>query len=145
MKQGGKMEGGWLKEEYYGDYARYLLKFIQAYAASGVPLHAITVQNEPLASNKHYPTTLMFPHAQIQLIARHIGPLLRNASSSVRIWAYDHNFDGGMMDYPQQVLRSAAREYIDGIAYHNYAGASAAFHRAAHPPSHPPSQCISQL
>ena len=43
-------------------------------------------------------------------------------STSVRIWAFDHNFDGGLMHYPQQLLRSPARDFIDGIAYHNYAG-----------------------
>jgi hypothetical protein len=127
MKEGGAMEGGWLKEEYYDAYARYLLKFIQDYAAHGVSLHAITVQNEPLSVNARYPTTLMLPHAQIQLIALHIGPLLLNHSSRVRIWGWDHNFDGGGMEYPQQLLRSAAREFIDGIAFHNYAGGPAAF------------------
>jgi glucosylceramidase len=122
MKDGGKMEGGWLKEEYYDAYARYLLKFIQEYEGLGIALHAITVQNEPLALNSHYPTTLMLPQVQADLIADHIAPLLRNASASVRIWAFDHNFDGGLIDYPQQLLRSHARRYIDGVAYHNYAG-----------------------
>lgn len=122
MKEGGRLEGGWLKQEYFGAYARYLLKFIQDYASHGIHLHAITVQNEPLSLNKRYPTTLMLPQAQAELIAQHVGPLLRNASLNVRIWAFDHNFDGGLMQFPQQLLRSPAREFIDGIAYHNYAG-----------------------
>lgn len=103
-------------------YARYLLKFIQDYASRGIHLHAITVQNEPLSVNKRYPTTLMLPQAQAELIAHHLGPLLRNSSLNVRIWGFDHNFDGGLMQFPQQLLRSPARDFIDGIAYHNYAG-----------------------
>lgn len=122
MKEGGRMQGGWLKEEYYDAYARYLLAFLQEYAREGVLLHAITVQNEPMAVNSRYPTSLMLPRAEIDLIANHIGPLLRNASSGVRIWAFDHNFDGGLIDYPQQLLRSSAGHFIDGVAYHNYAG-----------------------
>ncbi len=123
------MEGGWLHEEYYDAFARYLLHFIEQYQAHGAPLYAITVQNEPLSLNKQYPTTLMLPRAQIQFISQHIGPLLRSHNSSVRIWAFDHNFDGGDMEYPQQLLRSAAREFIDGIAYHNYAGHASSMSR----------------
>ena len=94
-----------------------------------MPLHAITVQNEPLSLNKHYPTTLMLPAAQMKLISQHVGPLLRSLNCSVKIWAFDHNFDGGDMEYPQQLLRSAAREFIDGIAYHNYAGHASSMSR----------------
>jgi O-glycosyl hydrolase len=129
MKEGLKKEGGWLREEHYGAYARYLLQFIEQYQAEGVPLHAITVQNEPLSLNKRYPTTLMLPAAQMKLISQHVGPLLRSHNCSVRIWAFDHNFDGGNMEYPQQLLRSAARQFIDGIAYHNYAGHASSMSR----------------
>ena len=34
MKEGLKMEGGWLREEHYGAYARYLLQFIEQYATA---------------------------------------------------------------------------------------------------------------
>ena len=99
----------------------------------------------------HLTSSSLPPH-QSKLISERIGPLLhlnqtsryaalflpvhcscciarvtpaiqsRVNSPSVRIWAFDHNFDGGLMDYPQQLLRSPARDFIDGIAYHNYAG-----------------------
>jgi O-glycosyl hydrolase len=58
MKTSGKLETGSVKRECYPAFAKYLLKFIQAYEAEGVPMHAITVQNEPHMSSKDYPTTL---------------------------------------------------------------------------------------
>ena len=47
MKTSGKLGTGRVKPEFYPAFARYLLKFIRAYEAEGVPIHAITVQNEP--------------------------------------------------------------------------------------------------
>jgi glucosylceramidase len=46
MKAGGSMLGGSMRQRYYGPYAQYFVKFLQAYAAEGVPVQAVTVQNE---------------------------------------------------------------------------------------------------
>ena len=43
---------GQLKPEYYADYATYFVKWIQAFQAAGIPINAITIQNEPL-NNKN--------------------------------------------------------------------------------------------
>ncbi len=42
----GSMLGGWMSEKYLDVYSRYLEKFLQGYAQAGVPVHAITSQNE---------------------------------------------------------------------------------------------------
>ena len=47
MKDNGSSIGGSLKPEYYSVYAQYFVKYIQAMAAKGINLHAVTVQNEP--------------------------------------------------------------------------------------------------
>ena len=50
MKTNGKMEnGGYLKKEYRAAWALFFARFIQAYAAEGVPIYAVTVQNEAKA------------------------------------------------------------------------------------------------
>ena len=46
MKAGGSMLGGSMRQRYYGPYAQYFLKFLQSYAAEGVAIQAVTVQNE---------------------------------------------------------------------------------------------------
>ena len=58
MKTSGKLGTGRVKPEHYPAYARYLLKFIQAYEAEGVSIHALTVQNEPQHQDARYPTTI---------------------------------------------------------------------------------------
>jgi glucosylceramidase len=40
------MLGGWMSESYLEVYSRYLSKFLKGYAQLGVPVHAITCQNE---------------------------------------------------------------------------------------------------
>src|SRR5262249_21384969 len=47
MKTTGNMIGGELLPKWYATYARYLVRFIEAYEAEGIPIHGITVQNEP--------------------------------------------------------------------------------------------------
>ena len=49
MKTGDSLVGGRLKDDpaVYDAYARYLVKFVQAYAAAGVPIDFLSVQNEP--------------------------------------------------------------------------------------------------
>ena len=45
-KSGRSMLGGSMRRRYLPVYAQYFLKFVRAYADAGVPIQAITVQNE---------------------------------------------------------------------------------------------------
>ena len=60
MKTNGSLIGGRLIDEpaIYQAYARYFVKFVQAYRKAGVPVHAVTLQNEPQNRNPGgYPGT----------------------------------------------------------------------------------------
>src|SRR5690606_7655029 len=48
MKDNRSYIGGKLKPEYYEVYANYLVKYIQAMQSEGIPIDALTPQNEPL-------------------------------------------------------------------------------------------------
>ena len=47
MKSTGTMIGGELLPQWYPAYAEYFVKFIHAYEAEGIPIYAVTIQNEP--------------------------------------------------------------------------------------------------
>jgi len=47
MKTSGSLIQGTLLPEAYGPFAEYFRRYIEAYRAEGVPIYAITVQNEP--------------------------------------------------------------------------------------------------
>jgi glucosylceramidase len=46
MKFNNSMLGGSMRNHYFPVYAKYYLKFLQGYAAEGVPVQALTSQNE---------------------------------------------------------------------------------------------------
>lgn len=121
MKSPATLNGGSLRTQYHGVYADYFVRFVQAYAAEGVTVDAITVQNEPLHSTNDYPTMLMQAGQQADFIADHLGPALAAAGLATRIYAYDHNWD--RPDYPLAILGDVnARRYVAGTAWHCYGG-----------------------
>jgi glucosylceramidase len=120
MKTNGSLLGGSLAPQWEASYARYLSKFVQAYAARGLPIDAITVQNEPLHTS-NYPTMSMSASQQARLIGAHVGPQFAADGVTAKIVAYDHNWDNTA--YPLAVLADAvANPYIAGTAFHAYAG-----------------------
>ncbi|HWC20328.1 MAG TPA: hypothetical protein VG498_25150 [Terriglobales bacterium] len=46
MKFNNSMLGGSMRNHYFSSYANYYMKFLQTYAAEGVPVQALTTQNE---------------------------------------------------------------------------------------------------
>jgi glucosylceramidase len=171
MKTGGSLVGGRLKDDpaVYRAYARYLVKFVQAYAAAGVPVDYLSVQNEPQnRAPKAYPGTDLPVRQQVAVIEA-LGPMLRAASPRTKILAYDHNWsthpddvattppgEDPETDYPYEVLDSPAARWVAGTAYHCYSGdpsAQTALHEAypgkgiwftecsgSHGPADPPEQ-----
>lgn len=130
MKTNDSLVGGQLKDDpaVYDAYARYLVKFVQAYTAAGVPIDFLSVQNEPQNRKPDaYPGTDMPVAAQLKVIEA-LGPKLRAASPRTKILGYDHNWathpnDGtAETDYPYQVLRGKAAKWLAGTAYHCYYG-----------------------
>lgn len=72
MKTSGVLEGGGLKSEYLEVYSAYLGKFLDAYAEEGIPIRAITPQNEPLSSQT-YPSVFFPPNEEATLIKNYLG------------------------------------------------------------------------
>jgi len=121
MKTRDSMIGGRLKPEAYGVYARYFVKFIQAYEAQGVPIYAVTVQNETLWTPLDYPGMLMSADEQTEFIAGHLGPAFAAAGIQAKVLVYDHNWDHP--EYPERILSDpTASPYIAGTAFHRYGG-----------------------
>lgn len=123
MKTSGSMITGQLKPEHYQVYADYFVRYIQAFAAHGLPTYAVTAQNEPLYEPQHYPGMLMLPEEQLVFIRDYLKPSFRKHGLDTKILCYDHNWD--RPDYPLTVLEEAEAE-VDGVAWHWYGGAPAA-------------------
>ncbi len=121
MKSSESLITGYLKEEFYPSYANYFVKFIQGYEAEGVPMDAITLQNEPYYEPPGYPGMFMDATEQIEVIRNHLGPAFRDNGITTKIITWDHNWDHP--EYPIQVLDDPeANAFISGSAFHGYTG-----------------------
>jgi len=120
MKDNNLSKGGSLKPEYYEVYANYLVKYIQAMAAEGIKIDAITLQNEP-ENPKNTPSLVMTAEEQALFVKRHLGPAFKTNNIQTKIIVFDHNCDHP--EYPIAILNdSKAKQYIDGSAFHMYLG-----------------------
>ena len=120
MKTNQSSIGGSLKPECYDTYATYFVKYIEAMQAEGIRITAITPQNEPLNPYNN-PSMTMSATEQADFIKNHLGPAFKAAHLDTKIIVYDHNCD--VPSYPLTILNDPqASTYIDGSAFHLYAG-----------------------
>ena len=125
MKTTGSLIKGTLRPEYYGAFAEYFARWIAAYEAEGLPVFAITLQNEPHFEPENYPGMRLDPPQRAAIIKGHMGPLFEQRGIAAEIWDWDHNWDEP--ESPLAVLADAdARRYVDAVAWHCYGGDIAA-------------------
>jgi glucosylceramidase len=122
MKANGSMLGGSMRKPSFPVYAQYYLKFLQAYAAEGVPVQALTSQNEPdTDQDGRMPACLWGQEYEIQFVRDHLGPLLESSGMLTKIWILDHNYNlWGRAVCTLQDIR--LRKYANAVAWHGYYG-----------------------
>ncbi|MFK7749972.1 MAG: glycoside hydrolase family 30 beta sandwich domain-containing protein [Kordia sp.] len=132
MKSGetSEMTNGSLMPKFYGLWARYLSKYISAYAAQGINIWGITPQNEPLhAHDARWDSNGFTPEQGRDFLRDHLGPqlvkdghlTLDNLDAGVRVLIYDHN-KSTMNNYVKATYSDPqAAKYAWGTAFHWYA------------------------
>jgi glucosylceramidase len=122
------------EQRYYQAYAKYFVKFVQAYKRAGVPVDAVTLQNEP--QNRHpfeYPGMDFRDNEEAKLV-KEVGPAFQRTGIDTKILGYDHNWslhpndigppgDEANPQYAKSLLDdSGAKRWLDGTAFHCYFG-----------------------
>ena len=127
MKTNGSMIGvsngvtGTLVSADYGPLAQYFVKFIQAYQAQGIPIYAITPQNEPEFAPSNYPGMIWAAGDESNFIKNNLSPALSSAGLSTKILGFDHNWND--TSYPSTLLGDpTTNSDMAGIAWHCYSG-----------------------
>ncbi len=105
----------------YGPLAQYFVRFLQAYRAAGIPVGAITPQNEP-GQNSTYPGLNMDEPSEAALVTGNLRPALRSAGLHPLIYGYDNNWYGGGLTFASDLALSPAAHALAGIASHCYYG-----------------------
>jgi len=120
MKTNHDTRGGSLLPQYYSAYARYFTRYILDMQNEGIPITAVTVQNEPLHPGNN-PSMFMPAAQEAAFIKGYLGPAIEKERLATKIIIYDHNAD--RPDYPDSILRDPeANRYVDGSTFHLYAG-----------------------
>lgn len=121
MKDNNSMlQGGKLRPEFYQPWANYFVKFIKAYEKEGVPIWGVTIQNEPMATQR-WESCVFTAEAERDFVKNNLGPTFeKNGLGGKKIIVWDHNRDmitqraSTILDDPN------AAKYVWGIGYHWY-------------------------
>lgn len=121
MKSNNDMlHGGKLLPEYYQSWANYYVKFIKAYEKENIPIWGITIQNEPMATQR-WESCIYSAEDERDFLKKNLGPTMeKNGLKNTKIIVWDHNRDlltqrvTTIMDDPD------ARKYAWGFGFHWY-------------------------
>jgi glucosylceramidase len=121
MKTNGEMNhGGKLKTEYQETWAKYFGRYIHAYAAEGVPIWGVSVQNEPLAVQT-WDSCIYTAAEERDFVGNHLGPTLENQGlGNVKIIVWDHNRDLIVNRADTILSDPIAAKYVWGVGFHWY-------------------------
>jgi glucosylceramidase len=114
------LKGGKLLPEFYDSWANYYAKFIKAYEAEGIPVWGITIQNEPMATQR-WESCIYTAEEERDFLKNHLGPTLeKEGLGDKNIVVWDHNRDlithraNTIFDDPE------AAKYAWGTGFHWY-------------------------
>lgn len=114
------LKGGKLLREFYKSWAMYVTTFIKAFEAEGVPVWGITVQNEPMATQR-WESCIFTAEEERDFLKMYLGPTMEEqglADKNIIVW--DHNRD--LINQRVNVIYSdpEAAKYAWGTGFHWY-------------------------
>ena len=121
MKDNNDMlHGGRLKPDFYQSWANYYARFIKAYQAEGIPIWGISIQNEPMATQK-WESCIYSAEDERDFLKNYLGPTLkREGLGDQKIIAWDHNRDLIYQRASTMLTDPDAAKFVWGIGYHWY-------------------------
>jgi glucosylceramidase len=121
MKTNNNMlQGGSLKPEFYQPWANYYAKFIKAYEKEGVPIWGLSIQNEPMATQR-WESCIYTAEQERDFLKNHLGPTLEHEGlGDKKIIIWDHNRDL-LFERASVILNDPeANKYVWGTGFHWY-------------------------
>ena len=121
MKDNNNMlQGGKLKPEFYQSWANYYAKFIRAYQAEGIPIWGLSIQNEPMATQR-WESCIYSAEEERDFLKNYLGPTLsRVGLGDKKIIAWDHNRDLIFQRVSTLLADPKAAKFVWGIGFHWY-------------------------
>ncbi len=119
---GNRRWGGHLKPEYYGSWARYITKYVQAYLDEGIPVKWVSIQNEALAVTP-WDSCQWTTEEEKTFLRDYFYPEMKKAglTDKVGIYIWDHNKER-VFERAYYTLDEETRPMVEGVAFHWYVG-----------------------
>ena len=122
MKSNNNMNfGGHLLEKYRSLWAKYYVRYIQEMKNNGVNIDAISVQNEP-AATQTWDSCLYSSSDERDFVKYYLhNELVKNNLEHVKVYVWDHNRGDILVNRAIDIFEDKkANKYIEGIAFHWY-------------------------
>ena len=114
------LQGGKLLPEFRQVWADYYVKFIEAYEQEGIPVWGLTIQNEPMATQR-WESCIYSAEEERDFLKNYLGPTLEKAGmGDKKIVVWDHNRD--LISHRANTIFEdpEASKYAWGIGLHWY-------------------------
>jgi glucosylceramidase len=114
------LKGGTLLPEFFQPWAMYYTKFVKAYEKEGIPIWAISAENEPMAVQT-WESCVFTAEAERDFVKNYLGPTMKKEGlGDKKIIAWDHNRD--LMVQRANIVFSdpEASKYFWGMGFHWY-------------------------
>lgn len=121
MKDNNNMlRGGKLKPDFYQSWANYFVKFIRAYEREGIPIWGVSIQNEPMATQK-WESCIFSAEEERDFLKNHLGPTIKKEKlGEKKIIVWDHNRDLIYQRARTILTDPQAAQYVWGVGFHWY-------------------------
>lgn len=118
----GRCFGGRLKPEFYPSWAKYLVKYIKAYLAEGIPVTMLSVQNEANAAT-NWDSCVWSGEQEKTFLRDFLYPAMKEAglTEKIGIYIWDHNKER-MIEHIMDMMTPDTMDLVQGFAYHWYTG-----------------------
>ncbi len=127
MTMGGRLRFGEFtgngyahKDHFEAVYANYFIQYLNAYAKYGIPIYALTIQNEP-SNAAMWPAMIWKLDEIAEFGYQYLRPALDESYPEVKLFFWDGSLN--VFDHPltEDIRRKAAAAF-DGFAFHTYDG-----------------------
>ncbi|HYQ17425.1 MAG TPA: glycoside hydrolase, partial [Polyangiaceae bacterium] len=124
---GTETDGGSLLPERYQDWADRLVAFVGSMKKAGVPLVALSAQNEPNWAAE-WETCVYTPEDLVTFVGSYLGPALDQASPSTKLISPETIDWGTLSQFADPLLADPdASAALDVVAVHHYGGSPYAY------------------
>lgn len=127
LTYGGRLRFGQYTGNGYGKeftfdavYARYFVKYIEAYQQLGIPIYGVTIQNEP-SNAAHWPAMIWTPSEIAEFGYQYLRPAFDRTFPATKIYFLDDSFSALNEPITDNVTPEQAAAF-DGLAVHTYSG-----------------------